>query len=253
MRIGLFVMALAFAAPVPALGASFLLTVSGTASGSTTWTSENFPEFPNVTNFVGARFIASAVYDFDVLSETVDDSTATLVGETFMPDIGPLPFSASLAFELDDEVVALGFVHDVAATKTNAPGGDSLAFRVTHFRIGGGEQNGFAFDTNFAAPADVFQRSSFLESFSYTTEVGSPGSFAGSYSNYAFDGFGYNLTTTMFTASGPLTFRIEAVGALGVVPEPASWALLLAGFGIVGGALRRRTASVAPAAQAACL
>jgi hypothetical protein len=28
----------------------------------------------------------------------------------------------------------------------------------------------------------------------------------------------------------------------GVVPEPATWALMIAGFGLVGGALRRRTA-----------
>lgn len=31
----------------------------------------------------------------------------------------------------------------------------------------------------------------------------------------------------------------------GAIPEPASWALMIAGFGLVGGALRRRTAAVA--------
>jgi hypothetical protein len=33
-------------------------------------------------------------------------------------------------------------------------------------------------------------------------------------------------------------------GAIGGVPEPASWALMIAGFGLVGGALRRRRSSL---------
>lgn len=32
---------------------------------------------------------------------------------------------------------------------------------------------------------------------------------------------------------------------LGVVPEPASWAMMIAGFGLVGGAMRRRVARIA--------
>ncbi|QGN54632.1 PEPxxWA-CTERM sorting domain-containing protein [Novosphingobium sp. Gsoil 351] len=38
-------------------------------------------------------------------------------------------------------------------------------------------------------------------------------------------------------------FRLSAVTA--AVPEPATWAMMLAGFGILGGALRRRKATVA--------
>jgi hypothetical protein len=38
--------------------------------------------------------------------------------------------------------------------------------------------------------------------------------------------------------SGTLTFR--EIGLAGGVPEPATWAMMLAGFGIVGGAMRRR-------------
>jgi PEP-CTERM motif len=36
--------------------------------------------------------------------------------------------------------------------------------------------------------------------------------------------------------------KVQTVGA---VPEPASWAMMIAGFGFIGGALRRRKASVA--------
>ncbi|WP_425229872.1 PEPxxWA-CTERM sorting domain-containing protein [Sphingomonas sp.] len=38
----------------------------------------------------------------------------------------------------------------------------------------------------------------------------------------------------------PLTGSITAVPAVGAVPEPASWAMMIAGFGLAGFALRRR-------------
>lgn len=42
----------------------------------------------------------------------------------------------------------------------------------------------------------------------------------------------------------PATITISAVGT-GTVPEPAAWALLVGGFGLVGGALRRSRSPVA--------
>jgi hypothetical protein len=39
-----------------------------------------------------------------------------------------------------------------------------------------------------------------------------------------------------------LNFRVTGVTPAGAVPEPASWALMIAGFGLAGGALRRRRA-----------
>lgn len=40
------------------------------------------------------------------------------------------------------------------------------------------------------------------------------------------------------------TFAITAGGAASLVPEPATWGLMLLGFGAIGGALRRRQATV---------
>lgn len=47
----------------------------------------------------------------------------------------------------------------------------------------------------------------------------------------------FNWTTT---PAGILTFR-AVVGAAPAVPEPATWAMMLAGFGVLGSALRRRS------------
>jgi hypothetical protein len=46
----------------------------------------------------------------------------------------------------------------------------------------------------------------------------------------------------MITASG---HDYSSVPAGGGVPEPATWTMLIAGFGLVGGLARRRRASVA--------
>ena len=56
---------------------------------------------------------------------------------------------------------------------------------------------------------------------------------------YDFFGRGNGLSTDL---QDPTLWHVSAVG--GAVPEPASWALMLGGFGFVGGAMRsrRRTA-----------
>ncbi len=48
----------------------------------------------------------------------------------------------------------------------------------------------------------------------------------------------YNATGGNFTASGSGTFA-------GAIPEPATWAMMIAGFGLVGAAARRRRMAVA--------
>ena len=43
---------------------------------------------------------------------------------------------------------------------------------------------------------------------------------------------------------GPNVFFGSAGGFTGGVPEPASWAMMLGGFGLVGSAMRRRKTAV---------
>lgn len=47
-------------------------------------------------------------------------------------------------------------------------------------------------------------------------------------------------SATLSSTAGFNTFRQLRLGAIAAVPEPATWAMMLVGFGILGGALRRR-------------
>lgn len=53
------------------------------------------------------------------------------------------------------------------------------------------------------------------------------------------------LTTLTVTLSGPGELHLSntGVGGISAVPEPANWALMIAGFGVVGMAVRRRRAA----------
>lgn len=85
------------------------------------------------------------------------------------------------------------------------------------------------------------------ELFLNGVSIGSVGSFT-DWTNFASTAnFIAGLNTLDFVASnagGPTGARIEFgasdVQAVGVVPEPAAWALMLGGFGIAGAAMRRR-------------
>ena len=59
----------------------------------------------------------------------------------------------------------------------------------------------------------------------------------------AFDAMGWDLDFNVLANSGynfTTAQAFNAFGALAPVPEPATWAMLIAGFGFVGGAMRRR-------------
>lgn len=52
---------------------------------------------------------------------------------------------------------------------------------------------------------------------------------------------------TLGTTAGSTTYNFELPSAIGAVPEPATWAMMIAGFGLVGGAIRRRSTTLVPA------
>ena len=56
--------------------------------------------------------------------------------------------------------------------------------------------------------------------------------------------FGSDRVTEVIFSSSSNSFEFDNIAA-GAVPEPATWAMLIVGFGFVGASLRRRHASVA--------
>lgn len=60
----------------------------------------------------------------------------------------------------------------------------------------------------------------------------------------------FNLGGTFTTQDGSVAQRAN-FAPIAAVPEPASWAMMLMGFGVIGGAMRRRRRSTAQATQLA--
>lgn len=59
----------------------------------------------------------------------------------------------------------------------------------------------------------------------------------------AFDAIGYNVSTDVLATPGYRFTTAQAYllpGLAPTVPEPASWTMMIAGFGLIGGAMRRR-------------
>lgn len=94
---------------------------------------------------------------------------------------------------------------------------------VTLMRVGGGSFNLNSFD--YAASG----------SFTVTSGAYMIGLGAGA-SNVAANFLGVNSVSFY----GPLNNELDNIDVSAAVPEPASWAMMLGGFGLIGGALRRR-------------
>lgn len=63
----------------------------------------------------------------------------------------------------------------------------------------------------------------------------------------AYDAMGWNLSTDALTYNATSTASIYRQFAEGAVPEPTTWAMLILGFAMVGGSVRRRKVTFATA------
>jgi hypothetical protein len=133
----------------------------------------------------------------------VSDAATQTLSQTFHLDAGDytIGFSAYVPFN--------GFNNEFNATFTGAVAGDPLAL----------------FDVDSSTPG-------VWKSFSGLAHITTAGDYTTS----------FQFVAGAFPAGDVVIDRVYVVAGdvTGAVPEPASWAMMLAGFGMIGGALRSR-------------
>jgi hypothetical protein len=123
------------------------------------------------------------------------------------------------------EIIWEGAYNNVYGPQTSADQWYSTS-ATDRFYVGAGNENS---GVTIAQWASSFAAGSFVTAIS----VGSGGG-AGDYHAFADN-------VTLATGTGSTTYNFEVAA----VPEPASWALMLTGFGLVGATMRRRRIRVA--------
>ena len=95
--------------------------------------------------------------------------------------------------------------------------------------------NIFFNNQSFVAVNNAFTR---YVSFAFVNPLTAPGS------NPLNIGIFPNRASWDCANCGNIRYAVSGFATSGAVPEPAAWALMIAGFGLVGGAMRRRQQSV---------
>ena len=159
----------------------------------------------------GAQLAGSFVYDNDLIpgggTGIVNVNTASF------PAIANIPTSSLFSFSLGSQVL----------TAANLSSGSTLQIQYKN-----GAFRGFAGQFDFLYQASTYQLDFQGTLFTVRQLVNGVPDFGTNYVN------GY-LNTSL---TNRVSFTPPTTG--GAVPEPASWAMMVAGFGLIGGAMRTR-------------
>jgi len=139
------------------------------------------------------------------------------------------PFLAHLNFTTSDTVNGVG-AYDVLSISGDVDG-DAITGLITNPaqpNQGTSPDGLFYFDNDYYSTTPVFDGGGILFSTASGTEYNFWGNNPTSYTLYSANVNGYS-----FNSNG--TFDVSVA-----VPEPASWALMVAGFGVAGFAMRNR-------------
>jgi hypothetical protein len=213
---------------IPASAATVLVSISGTVTNSVGYSPFGGPGI----NLVGLPFLATISYDptigYRETTATSDFVNGGVVGSDPSPSKG-----ASLTLN---------------GTTINIPGISDAGF--TEVNETGSAYSYYALMDEWSHPSGTAQAvlNFFIwHPFSPTSDLDNP------YTGSGLSGFGqfaFMTTANGFANHSVVQFdnfsvssSTSGTGAPGAVPEPAAWAMMIAGFGLVGAALRRHRIS----------
>lgn len=161
--------------------------------------------------------------------------------------------ASALTFSFTYTGTGINAVGTLATTDTTTLVNGRQAYTITGIT---GTRNGAAINQFYAAGLNIDGVGAFTDNYLYAT--GEPSLTSGGFAfgvagdtpnmiyNPYFFGRDYSEYSTNATRTPPYganpflaTFTLRQVAA-GAVPEPASWAMMILGMGVVGGAMRRR-------------
>lgn len=190
-------------------------------------------------------------------------ASAALTGNSFGIDFNPtvdrlrVVSDANQNLRLNPNAMPIGTIVDAALTLNGQTPFDLLAVAYTNSRPGATSTRLFGLD----ARSGGLVRATNANAGTYVTtgltgmtyqSLGLPldnaqmlgfdisGNTGRGYFNFGSDLYGINLATGAPTLLGNIGAGSLVGLAAGAVPEPQSWAMMIAGFGLVGAAMRRR-------------
>lgn len=152
----------------------------------------------------------------------------------------PSPISATLT--INNVTQAFGGNYDAYATQVNDSGASSLD-RIDHFAHHKFSGGGTSLDTTIrlgisSTINDFVLSSNYTDNLTYTSLPGD--SFNGNFGISELTNFDTTVSRVAYGQLRTTSVTIAAAPIGGAVPEPATWALMIVGFGFVAGALRRQ-------------
>jgi hypothetical protein len=237
----------AFSLATPAQAAQFFITYTGKLGTA-----------PNVIGPFGApgsrldgkRFVASFTYD-----DAVRGNGFGFCGNNCVTKFGFNPPGTTNgvlltgSLNVDGIVVPFNGNASVVTQENGRQGRDGVSHKIEQSRLlTGGHEIAFELGVGvFSSVHDFVHSLTLTDPLDYTVQAGDIA--VGSFSYQDFDlqaqQFSQRFLGQLITERVTIAPIVPVAGA---VPEPASWALMIAGFGLIGGALRRsRSLSPTPA------
>ncbi len=226
------------------LGSALLLGLSTPALAS-----ETFAQFAQIGT-------PSTIFSYTNVTSGPTVATLTRVdggGAYLFSNLGTLSFPAITTVDLDAAATALPFVGPMTTTQLFS---GTLKFTLTTPQLGLSGLSTNALTVTFTDAALKATNGTSAPTLQADVGTGSTIAYSSGFADLSgFTGQNFSLSVSggtaalqaidgrlpNFLASGSGTFAAD----VGAVPEPASWSMMLGGFGLMGGVLRSRRRTVA--------